>query len=291
MDVHKAVIPAAGLGTRLLPVSKAVPKELLPLVDRPMLHYIVEEALDAGITQIVIVTSQGKDALADYFDPAPYLEKVLEERGEGATAAAMRRVRTEAEFIFVRQHEQLGLGHAVYTARHAVGDEPFAVMLPDDIIDAPTPALGQLLATAQQYNASVVAVEEVPPERISGYGVIEPEDVADGVYRVLSMVEKPTQYNAPSNLGIVGRYILTPEVFSALNHVTPGAKGELQLTDGIALLMETQAVYARRFEGIRHDAGNPLGLIKASVSLALKRPDLGPALRKWLQETLAQEQG
>ena len=286
MDVRKAVIPAAGLGTRLLPVSKAVPKELLPLVDRPMLHYIVEEALDAGITQIVIVTSQGKDALADYFDPAPHLEKVLEERGESATAAAMRRVRTEAEFIFVRQHEQLGLGHAVYTTRHAVGDEPFAVMLPDDIIDAPTPVLGQLLATAQQYDASVVAVEEVPTERISGYGVIDPEDIADGVYRVISMVEKPTQQDAPSNLGIVGRYILTPEVFEALSRVKPGAKGELQLTDGIALLMETQEVYARRFEGIRHDAGNPLGLLKASVSLALKRPDLGPALRKWLQEKL-----
>ncbi|MCH8940263.1 MAG: UTP--glucose-1-phosphate uridylyltransferase GalU [Chloroflexi bacterium] len=286
MDVRKAVIPAAGLGTRLLPASKAVPKELLPLVDRPMLHYIVEEALDAGITQIVIVTSQGKDAIADYFDPAPHLEKLLEERGEGATAAAMRRVSTEAEFIFVRQHEQLGLGHAVYTARHVVGDEPFAVMLPDDIIDAPTPALGQLLATAQQYNASVVAVEEVPPERISGYGVIDAEDVAEDVYRVLSMVEKPSAQDAPSNLGIVGRYILTPEVFESLNRVKPGAKGELQLTDGIALLMETQKVYARRFEGVRHDAGNPLGLIKASVSLALKRPDLGPALRKWLLEML-----
>ena len=286
MDVRKAVIPAAGLGTRLLPVSKAVPKELLPLVDRPMLHYVVEEALDAGITQIVIVTSQGKDALADYFDPAPHLEKVLEERGETSAAAAMKRVRTEAEFIFVRQHEQLGLGHAIYTARHAVGDEPFAVMLPDDIIDARTPVTGQLLASAQEYNVSVVAVEEVPPDRINGYGVIDPEDVAEGVYRVLSMVEKPSQQDAPSNLGIVGRYILTPEVFEALSRVKPGAKGELQLTDGIALLMKDQDVYARRFKGTRHDAGTPLGLIKASVSLALKRPDLGPALKEWLQAKL-----
>jgi UTP--glucose-1-phosphate uridylyltransferase len=286
MDVLKAVIPAAGLGMRLLPVSKAVPKELLPLVDKPMLHYVVEEALDAGITQIVIVTSHGKDALADYFDPAPHLEKILEERGEASAAAAMRRMRTEAEFIFVRQHEQLGLGHAVYTTRHAVGDEPFAVMLPDDIIDAPTPVLGQLLATAQQYNGSVVAVEEVPPERISGYGVIDPEDISDGVYKVLDMVEKPSQQDAPSNLGIVGRYILTPEVFEALSRVKPGAKGELQLTDGIALLMEIQTVYARRFEGVRHDAGNPLGLIKASVSLALKRPELGPALKEWLRSKM-----
>ena len=286
MDVRKAVIPAAGLGTRLLPVSKVVPKELLPIVDRPMLHYIVEEALDAGITQIIIVTSKGKKSIADYFDPAPHLENILKERGEFFSAAAMRRVRTEAEFTFVRQNEQLGLGHAIYTARHAVGDEPFAVLLPDDIIDAPTPVTGQLLATAQRYSATVVAVEEVLPEHISGYGVIKSVDVTEGVYRVLGLVEKPSVEDAPSNLGIVGRYILTPEVFEAVSRVTTGVKGELQLTDGIALLMAKQKVYAQRFQGLRHDAGNPLGLIKASVSLALKRPDLGPVLKKWLQAKL-----
>ena len=286
MDVRKAVIPAAGLGTRLLPVSKVVPKELLPIVDRPLLHYIVEEALDAGITQIIIVTSKGKKSIADYFDPAPHLENMLKERGEFFSAAAMRRVRTEAEFTFVRQNEQLGLGHAIYTARHAVGDEPFAVLLPDDIIDAPTPVTGQLLATAQRYNASVVAVEEVLPEHISDYGVIKSVDVTEGVYRVLGLVEKPSAEDAPSNLGIVGRYILTPEVFEAVSRITTGVKGELQLTDGIALLMAKQKVYARRFQGLRHDAGNPLGLIKASVSLALKRPELGPALKEWLQAKL-----
>ena len=286
MDVRKAVIPAAGLGTRLLPVSKAVPKELLPLVDRPMLHYVVEEALDAGITQIVIVTSQGKDALADYFDPAPQLEAMLEERGDGAAAAAMRRVRTEAEFVFVRQHEQLGLGHAVYTARHAIGDEPFAVMLPDDIIDSTVPVTGQLLTTAQQYDASVVAVEAVPTERISGYGIISPDPVAERVYRIREVIEKPSAQEAPSNLAIVGRYMFTPEIFEVLSRVTPGAKGELQLTDGIAMLMQDHDVYANQFEGVRHDAGNPLGLLKASVSLALKRPDLGSALRAWLQTKL-----
>ena len=286
MDVRKAVIPAAGLGTRLLPVSKVVPKELLPIVDRPLLHYIVEEALDAGITQIIIVTSKGKKSIADYFDPAPHLENMLKERGEFFSAAAMRRVRTEAEFTFVRQNEQLGLGHAIYTARHAVGDEPFAVLLPDDIIDAPTPVTGQLLATAQRYNASVVAVEEVLPEHISDYGVIKSVDVTEGVYRVLGLVEKPSAEDAPSNLGIVGRYILTPEVFDAVSRITTGVKGELQLTDGIALLMAKQKVYARRFQGLRHDAGNPLGLIKASVSLALKRPELGPALKEWLQAKL-----
>lgn len=286
MDVRKAVIPAAGLGTRLLPVSKVVPKELLPIVDRPLLHYIVEEALDAGITQIIIVTSKGKKSIADYFDPAPHLENMLKERGEFFSAAAMRRVRTEAEFTFVRQNEQLGLGHAIYTARHAVGDEPFAVLLPDDIIDAPTPVTGQLLATAQRYSASVVAVEEVLPEHISDYGVIKSVDVTEGVYRVLGLVEKPSAEDAPSNLGIVGRYILTPEVFEAVSRITTGVKGELQLTDGIALLMAKQKVYARRFQGLRHDAGNPLGLIKASVSLALKRPELGPALKEWLQAKL-----
>ena len=286
MDVRKAVIPAAGLGTRLLPVSKVVPKELLPIVDRPLLHYIVEEALDAGITQIIIVTSKGKKSIADYFDPAPHLENMLKERGEFFSAAAMRRVRTEAEFTFVRQNEQLGLGHAIYTARHAVGDEPFAVLLPDDIIDAPTPVTGQLLATAQRYSASVVAVEEVLPEHISDYGVIKSVDVTEGVYRVLGLVEKPSVEDAPSNLGIVGRYILTPEVFEAVSRVTTGVKGEFQLTDGIALLMAKQKVYAQRFQGLRHDAGNPLGLIKASVSLALKRPELGPALKEWLQAKL-----
>ena len=286
MNVRKAVIPAAGLGTRLLPISKVVPKELLPIVDRPMLHYIVEEALDAGITKIIIVTSEAKKSIADYFDPAPNLEAMLKERGEFFSAAAMRRVRTEAEFTFVRQDEQLGLGHAVYTARHAVGDEAFAVLLPDDIIDSPTPVTEQLLETAQHYNASVVAVEEVLTEHITGYGVIKPLDVADGIYRVLGMVEKPSAQDAPSNLGIVGRYILTPEIFEAVSRISTGVKGELQLTDGIELLMAKQKVYAHKFQGIRHDAGNPLGLIKASVSLALKRPDLGSSLKEWLQSKL-----
>ena len=192
MDVRKAVIPAAGLGTRQLPTSKAVPKELLPLIDRPMLHYIVEEALDAGLSQMVIVTSQGKDAMANYFDPAPQLEELLERRGETSLAGAMRRVREEAEFIFVRQHQQLGLGHAVYTARHAVGDEPFAVMLPDDVIGGGEgPAIGELLETAAARDASVIAVEQVPSERISSYGVVEPGEVDGDVTQVLSLVEKP----------------------------------------------------------------------------------------------------
>ena len=289
MDVRKAVIPAAGLGTRQLPTSKAVPKELLPLIDRPMLHYIVDEALDAGLSQLVIVTSQGKDAMANYFDPAPQLEELLERRGETALAGAMRRAREEAEFIFVRQHQQLGLGHAVYTARHAVGDEPFAVMLPDDVIaGGEGPAIGELLATASARGASVIAVERVPPERISSYGVVAGEAEGDAI-RVRGLVEKPPAAEAPSDLGIVGRYVLTPEIFGAMERVTPGAGGELQLTDGIALLLEEQPVYARRFTGTRYDAGNPMGMLRASVSLALRRADTGPAFRAWLQDELAQE--
>ena len=288
MDVRKAVIPAAGLGTRQLPTSKAVPKELLPLIDRPMLHYIVEEALDAGLSQMVIVTSQGKDAMANYFDPAPQYEELLERRGETSLATAMRRVREEAEFIFVRQHQQLGLGHAVYTARNAVGDEPFAVMLPDDVIGGgEAPAIGELVETASAHGASVIAVEQVPPERISSYGVVAPGEADGDAIRVLGMVEKPPAAEAPSDLGIVGRYVLTPEVFGAMERVTPGAGGELQLTDGIALLLEEQPVYARRFTGTRYDAGNPMGMLRASVSLALRRADIGPAFRAWLEEELS----
>ena len=287
MDVRKAVIPAAGLGTRQLPTSKAVPKELLPLVDRPMLHYIVEEALDAGLSQIIIVTSQGKDAMANYFDPSPQWEELLDRRGETSLAAAMRRVREEAEFTYVRQHQQLGLGHAVHTARHAVGDEPFAVMLPDDIIaGGETPAIGELIEIASANDASVVAVEQVPRERISSYGVVEPGETDGDVTRVLSLVEKPAPEDAPSDLGIVGRYVLTPDLFGAMERVTPGAGGELQLTDGIALLLEEQPVYARRFSGTRYDAGNAMGLLRASVSLALRRPDIGPGLRAWLENEL-----
>lgn len=287
MDVRKAVIPAAGLGTRQLPTSKAVPKELLPLIDRPMLHYIVEEALDAGLSQMIIVTSQGKDAMANYFDPAPNLEELLERRGETSLAAAMRRFRLEADFIFMRQHQQLGLGHAVYTARHAVGDEPFAVMLPDDVIGGgDAPAIGELLETASACGASVVAVEQVPAERISSYGVVTPGEAQDGAIPVRGLVEKPPAHEAPSDLGIVGRYVLTPEIFGAMARVTPGAGGELQLTDGIGLLLEEQPVYARRFTGTRYDAGTPMGMLRASVSLALRRTDVGPAFRAWLQAEL-----
>ena len=287
MEVRTAVIPAAGWGTRMLPASKAVPKNLLPLVDRPMVHYIVEEAVQAGLTRIVLVTSPEKDALADYFSPSPELEAFLRERGRSHLLSPLQRLMDAAEIRSVPQEQPLGLGHAVLTARDAVGDEPFAVLLPDDLIVDDTPAIGRLLAVAQEHEASVVAVEEVAPERISAYGAIEPREVSAGLYQVLGMVEKPQPDEAPSNLGIVGRYVLTPEVFPALEHVEPGAGGEIQLTDGLALLLQHQGVFAQRLHGTRYDAGTPVGLLQASVALALRREDIAPQVR----EALARELG
>ena len=282
MEVRTAVIPAAGCGTRMLPASKAVPKNLLPLVDRPMIHYIVEEAVQAGLTRIILVTSPGKDALANYFSPAPELEAFLHEKGRTQLLAPVQRLMDAAEFSTVPQEEQLGLGHAVLTARSAVGDEPFAVLLPDDLILDDVPAIGRLVAVAQERQASVVAVEEVPMERISAYGAIEPRVLAEDVYQVLGLVEKPPPDEAPSNLGIVGRYVLTPEVFPALEQVQPGAGGEIQLTDGLARLLEGQVVYAHRLHGTRYDAGTPVGLLQAAVALALRREEMAAQVREVL---------
>ena len=286
MEVRTAVIPAAGWGTRMLPASKAVPKNLLPLVDRPMIHYIVEEAVQAGLTRIILVTSPGKDALADYFSPSPELEAFLRDKGRSHLLAPVQRLMDAAEFSTVPQEEQLGLGHAVLTAQHAVGDEPFAVLLPDDLILDDVPAIGRLVAVARERQASVVAVEEVPMERISAYGAIEPRVLADGLYQVLGLVEKPRPDEAPSNLGIVGRYVLTPDVFPALEQLQPGAGGEIQLTDGLASLLEHQGVYAHRLHGARYDAGTPLGLLQAAVALALRREEIAPQVREVLAREL-----
>ena len=283
MKVRKAVIPAAGLGTRFLPLTKAVPKELMPLVDRAAMHYVVEEAAAAGIEQVIVVTARGKEAIADYFDTHADLERLLEARGDEAHLAQVRRTHEMAEMVYVRQAEQLGLGHAVACAASVVGDEPFAVILPDDIIAAEPGALAQLLEVYERYRSSVIAVEEVDGPAIQSYGVIEPEPVSDGVYRVLSTVEKPALADAPSNLGIVGRYVLTPQGFDALSEVREGAIGELQLTDGIAILLKPQDVYALRLRGARYDVGNPMGLLRASVETALRREDTGPAFREFLR--------
>ena len=284
MKVRKAVIPAAGLGTRFLPMSKAVPKELMPLVDRAAIQYVIEEAAEAGIEEVIIVTARGKEAIADYFDRHLELEGSLASRNDSERLSMVRGLSEMVELTYVRQPEQLGLGHAVVCAARAVGNEPFAVILPDDIIDSERGALSQLLDVYNEYGGSVIAVEEVPGPAIQNYGVVSPEPVANGVYRIRGMVEKPTPQDAPSNLGIVGRYVLTPQVFDCLTRVRPGAVGEIQLTDGIGMLLESQPTYALRFEGARYDVGNPLGLLKASVSLALQREDVGPAFAEFLRE-------
>lgn len=279
-SVRKAVIPAAGLGTRLLPVTKAVPKELLPILDRPMLQYVIEEAVASAIQSIVVITSRGKAALEDYFDRDAELERTLSEAGKTALLAEVQRASQLANFCYVRQGEPKGLGHAVLTGKAAIGNEPFAVILPDDIIVSDEPALGQLIDVFGKYGGSVIAVEEVEPERVSAYGVVDVTHLEDNVYRVHSVVEKPPVEEAPSNLAIVGRYVFTPELFSALERTPPGAGGEIQLTDGISLLMGEQPVYACQFKGTRYDGGNPLGLLRASLEFALARDDLRPQVEK-----------
>ncbi|MSQ40330.1 MAG: UTP--glucose-1-phosphate uridylyltransferase GalU [Dehalococcoidia bacterium] len=281
--VRRGVIPAAGWGTRFLPVTKAIPKEMLPVVDRPMVQYAVEEAAQAGIQHLTIVTSRVKESLAAHFDRAPELERFLEAHRETPALKGVRRLATLADLAYVTQQEQLGLGHAVLTARNSVGNEPFAVLLPDDIVASDTPAIGQLLQVYHQYGGSVVAVEEIPPEASRSYGVVDVEPVAEGLYRVKGLVEKPKPEEAPSRLGVVGRYVFTPGIFEALAEVRPGALGEIQLTDGMHLLAQREPMYAWVLQGKRYDVGTPLGLLKASVELALQREDLAPALRQWLK--------
>ena len=270
--VRKAVIPAAGLGTRFLPVTRSVPKELLPILDRPMLQYVVEEAAEAGITEVIVVTSPGKEGIAEYFRPRPDLETRLAD-----DAALLEKVSSGARLAdvsFVIQEEPLGLGHAVLTARTAVGDEPFAVILPDDIVEHETGVLSQMLAaTAHAEDAASVAVERVPWEIVHNYGVVDTEPAGERLHRVNGLVEKPPPGTAPSNLSIVGRYLLPPRIFECLERTPPGARGEIQLTDGLALLMEDVALYACEFEGIRYDGGNPMGLLRASLEYALRRED------------------
>lgn len=273
MNVRKAVIPAAGLGTRFLPASKSVPKELLPILDKPMIQYEVEEAADAGIEEIIIVTSRGKEALEDYFRPNPDLEQHLDNSGSVQLLEKVQHITSMAKFSFVRQEQPLGLGHAVLTAKDLVGDEPFVIMLPDDVIWNSDGATQQMLRVYAQYGASVIAVEQVPMEAVRAYGVVDSVAVDDRLYQINAMVEKPDPKDAPSDLAIVGRYVLTPEIFPCLERTTPGAKGEIQLTDGMALLLEQQPMYAYRFEGIRYDGGTPLGLLRASLEIGLKRDD------------------
>jgi UTP--glucose-1-phosphate uridylyltransferase len=289
MRVRKAVFPAAGWGTRFLPATKAQPKEMLPLVDKPIIQYAVEEAVAAGIEQVIIVTSSQKRAIEDHFDLSYELEHLLEEKGDIEMLRQVRHISDLAQVAYVRQKEQLGLGHAVLMAKDLIGHEPFAVILPDDVVIGDRPCIGQLIHAYQQTHASVVAVMEVPHEDTSRYGVIASEPSDDPLdhgrlHKVSRLVEKPKPSDAPSNLAIIGRYVLTPKIFDKLEQTKRGAGGEIQLTDAIQALMEEQQVFAYEFEGTRYDAGTTMGWLKASVELALQKPELAREFRSYLAD-------
>jgi UTP--glucose-1-phosphate uridylyltransferase len=281
--VRKAVFPAAGLGTRFLPATKASPKEMLPLVDKPLIQYVVEEVVASGIESIIIVTGRSKTPIEDHFDISFELEKLLEERGKTELLKEMRAISEMARVSYVRQREALGLGHAILQARDSVGNEPFAVLLSDDIIDSETPALKQLLDVYEKYDAPVVGTMRVAGEAISRFGVIDAEEVEDRVYRIKDMVEKPKFSEAPSDLAIIGRYILTPDIFDEIEKTTPGAIGEIQITDAMRSLLKKRPFYAVRFKGTRYDAGDKLGFLIATVEFALKHPDLAGDFREYLK--------
>jgi len=286
--VRKAVFPAAGLGTRFLPATKAQPKEMLPIVDKPIIQYGVEEALNSGIQNIIIVTGRGKSAIEDHFDVSFELEDQLETRGQAELLRIVRGISDMINVSYIRQKEALGLGHAVHRAMELVGQEPFAVVLADDVIEAQTPCLRQLLDIYSFFIAPVLAVMEVPKEKISAYGCIDAEPVShngcnDRLFRIRHLVEKPKPEDAPSNLAIIGRYVLTPEIFESLQTIDPGSGGEIQLTDALRHLLGSRPIYAYRFEGTRYDAGDKLGFLKATVEYALRRNDLGQQFREYLK--------
>jgi UTP--glucose-1-phosphate uridylyltransferase len=286
MKVRKAVITAGGWGTRFLPLTKSQPKEMLPLIDKPLIHHAVAEAIDSGIEQIILVTALGKNAIENYFDRSFELEYFLEKKGERELLREMRTISNLANICYIRQKEQLGLGHAIFETRGIVGDEPCAVLLPDDIIASRVPALKQLLSVYEEHQTNVIAVQRVSRQETVNYGIIKSQPIADRQHRILSLVEKPEPDEAPSNLGIVGRYVLMPEIFATLKVTPPGKKGEIQLTDALQLLLERQEVIACEFEGTRYDTGTPPGWLKANIAFALNHPDIAPELREYLRKLL-----
>ncbi len=288
MQVKKAVFPVAGLGTRFLPATKSSPKEMLPLIDKPLVHYVVEEAVAAGIEHILFVTGRGKRALEDYFDISFELEALLQEKGKDKAFKEIRDIADMVKIYYVRQKQALGLGHAILCAKEFVGDEPFAVLLGDDIIDGEKPCLAQLLDVYRKYRGTVLALEEVPMENISSYGCVKANQLSDQVFEVLDMVEKPKREEAPSNLAIIGRYVLTPDIFPILEKQKPGKGGEIQLTDAIRKLLQDEAVYGCRFAGVRHDCGDKLGFLKATVDMALKREEFNADFKTFLRQRLAE---
>ena len=284
--IRKAVFPAAGLGTRFLPATKAQPKEMLVLVDKPVIQYGVEEAVQSGVPNIIIVTGRGKNAIEDHFDVAVELESYLEQRGKTAQLEEIRKITRLIHVSYVRQGEPLGLGHAVLMTKSMVGHEPFAVILGDDVIDATPPALKQMIDVFERLDGPVLAVERVPVEDVSSYGVVaieEGTDLGKGVHRITDMVEKPRREDAPSNLAIIGRYILTPDIFPALEATASDRTGEIQLTNGLKRLLRERPIYACEIDGVRHDTGNKLGFLKALVYFALRRPELAEPFRRYLE--------
>ncbi|HEX6976504.1 MAG TPA: UTP--glucose-1-phosphate uridylyltransferase GalU [Vicinamibacterales bacterium] len=281
--IRKAVFPAAGLGTRFLPATKAQPKEMLPLVDKPIIQYGVEEAVESGVDNIILVTGRGKNAIEDHFDVSVELETFLEARGKKELLAEIRKISNLINFSYVRQGEPLGLGHAVLVTRNLVGNEPFAVILGDDVIDATPPALAQMIEVFNRVQGPVLAVERVPRKDVSAYGIIDGEEIEPGVYKIRDMVEKPPLEQAPSDLAIIGRYILTPDIFPALEATQSDRTGEIQLTNGLRALLKERPIYGCVIDGVRHDTGNKLGFLKAVTYFALKRPDLAEDFREYLR--------
>jgi UTP--glucose-1-phosphate uridylyltransferase len=281
--IRKAVFPAAGLGTRFLPATKASPKEMLPLVDKPLIQYAVEEAVASGCESVLIITGRDKTAIEDHFDVSPELEHNLREKGKDELYELVRGISDIARISYTRQKEALGLGHAIYQAIDFAAGEPFAALLPDDVIDAEKPALRQMMDVYQKYDAPVIATMQVEGEAISRFGVIDAEEVEPGVFKVNDMVEKPPFAEAPSDLAIIGRYIFTPDIFDAIERTQPGAGGEIQITDAMRLLLKERPLYAVKVDGVRHDAGDKLGFLIATVEFALKREDLGEEFREYLK--------
>ncbi|MBI2988575.1 MAG: UTP--glucose-1-phosphate uridylyltransferase GalU [Deltaproteobacteria bacterium] len=287
MKIKKAVIPVAGLGTRFLPATKTVPKELLPIVDIPAIQYVAQEAVDSGIAEVIFVTGRGKDSIEDHFDEIPELEQVLEERGQTEMVESLRRIAEMIEVVSVRQKRPLGLGHAVLCARDLVGNEPFAVLLSDDLIDSPSPCIRQLLDIFDEKGESVIALRRVLEHEVHRYGIVQGRQLNSRLYEVENMVEKPRPGETPSRLAIIGRYILRPEIFSLLEKVTPGRGGEIQLTDGISELARQKKVYGYEFEGEHYDIGDKLGFVKATVAYALKRAELERPVREYLRAVIS----
>ena len=282
-EVRKAIIPAAGWGTRFLPATKTSPKEMLPLVDKPLIQYVVEEAVASGIREIIVITGRGKRAIEDHFDTSFELEETLKKNGKRGLLKEMQNISELADFCYVRQRQTRGLGHAVLCAKNLVGDEPFAVLLADDIISHRIPGIAQMIRLYHQFKAPIIGIEAVSPAEVKHYGILKGEQIQPGLFRVDDLVEKPSPEEAPSNWGIIGRYILTPDIFSILEKTPPGKNQEIQLTDGLRHLAQKRSVYAYQLKGTRYDAGDKLGFLKATVEFALKNPDLGRAFQNYLK--------